>query len=134
MTLVVDASVVVAALIDNTQLGTWAEDVLRGQHLVAPGLLPFEVANVLRRLSAAGLLSGDVASLAHRDLLLMRLELVEYEVLAGRVWGLRDNLTSYDASYEALAETLGAPLATLDVKLSKAPGTTCSFQLPPTFT
>lgn len=134
MTLVVDASVVVAALIDNTQLGTWAEDVLRGQHLVAPGLLPFEVTNVLRRLSAAGHLSSDVAALAHRDLLLMRLELVAYEMLAGRVWELRDNLTSYDASYVALAEVLRVPLATLDVKLSKAPGTTCSFQLPPTFT
>jgi predicted nucleic acid-binding protein len=64
----------------------------------------------------------------------MRLELVEYEMLAGRVWELRDNLTSYDASYVALAEVLRVPLATLDVKLSKAPGTTCSFQLPPTFT
>ena len=131
MTLVVDASVVVAALVDNTQLGTWAEDVLRGQHLVAPELLPFEVANVLRRLRVAGHLSADVASLAHRDLLLMRLELVGYEALASRVWALRDNLTCYDASYVSLAETLGAPLATLDIKLSKAPGTTCSFRLPP---
>ena len=57
----------------------------------------------------------------------------DYEPLAGRAWALRDNLTSYDASYVSLAETLGAPLATLDIKLSKAPGTTCAFRLPPTF-
>lgn len=111
-----------------------SEDVLRGQHLVAPELLPFEVANVLRRLSVAGHISADVASLAHRDLLLMRVEFVEYEVLASRVWALRESLTCYDASYVSLAETLGVPLATLDIKLSKAPGTACSFQLPPTST
>ena len=131
MTLVVDASVVVALLVDSSTLGTWAEDVIRDQHIAAPELLPFEVANVLRRLSMAGHISVDVASLAHRDLLLMRLELVDYESLASRAWEFRDNLTSYDASYVALAEALGAPLATLDVRLSNAPGATCSFQLPP---
>lgn len=131
MTLVVDASVVVAALVDNTELGAWAEDVMQGQYLVAPELLPFEVANVLRRLGLAGHLSADIASLAHQDLLRMTFELVEYEALASRVWNLRDNLTSYDASYVSLAEMLAAPMATLDVKLSKAPGTTCTFLLPP---
>lgn len=131
MTLVVDASVVVAALVDSTALGAWAEDVMRSQHLVAPELLPFEVANVLRRLALAGHLSADVAALAHNDLLLMRFELAGYEALAGRVWQLRDNLTSYDASYVALAEMLDAPVATLDAKLSTAPGHNCTFVLPP---
>ncbi len=134
MTLVVDASVVVAALIDTTELGSWAEDALRGQHLVAPALLPFEVANIVHRLSAAGQLSVDVAALAHRDLLLMPIELVGYEPLAIRAWDLRDTLTAYDASYVAVAEMLAAPLATLDLRLSKAPGTRCSFQLPPKIT
>jgi predicted nucleic acid-binding protein len=31
-----------------------------------------------------------------------------------RVWQLRANLTSYDAAYVALAETLGLALVTLD--------------------
>ena len=130
MTLVVDASVIVAALVDDSPVGTWAETALRGQHLVAPALLPFEVANVLRRLGTAGHLSDEVASLAHRDLTQMRIDLVDYEPLANRVWDLRGNLTSYDASYVALAEAGTAPLATLDVKLANAPGPECSFLTP----
>ncbi|MCA1702703.1 MAG: type II toxin-antitoxin system VapC family toxin [Actinobacteria bacterium] len=68
MTLVVDASVVVAALIDGGQDGTWAEALLDSGALAAPHLLPVEVANVLRRAALAGEISGDAASLAHSDL------------------------------------------------------------------
>lgn len=131
MTVVVDASVVVAALVDNTALGRWAEEVIQGRNLVAPSLLPFEVANILRRLSAAGHFSADVAALAHRDLLRMNIQLVDYEAVADRVWALRDNFTCYDASFVALAEILDAPVATLDQKMAKAPGTSCEFLLPP---
>jgi len=38
---------------------------------------------------------------------------------------LRNNLTSYDAWYVALAEALGCPLATLDKRLVRAAGPTC---------
>ncbi len=131
MTLVVDASFVVAALVDTSATGTWAERTLRGQHLVAPALLPFEVSNVLRRLGSAGHLSADVASLAQNDLVLLSIELVDYEPLASRVWQLRDNLTSYDASYVALAELVDAPLATPDAKIANATTTNCQFLLPP---
>jgi predicted nucleic acid-binding protein len=42
--------------------------------------------------------------------------------LAARIWDLRENLTAYDAAYVALAETLGAPLITMDARLAQAPG------------
>jgi predicted nucleic acid-binding protein len=40
-------------------------------------------------------------------------------------------LTSYEAWYVALAEFLGAKLATLDARLALAPGPRCGFCLPP---
>jgi len=47
------------------------------------------------------------------------------------VWDLRTNVTAYDAWYVALAETLGAKLATLDTRLSRATGPRCGFTSPP---
>lgn len=130
MTLVVDASVVVAALVDSGPDGRWAEEILLSDHLAAPHLMPVEVGNVLRRASQSGELSPDVASLAHGDLEALRVELYPYVPLAARVWDLRDNLTLYDAWYVATAEFTGARLATLDRRLAKAAGPRCEFVLP----
>jgi predicted nucleic acid-binding protein len=131
MTVVVDASVVVAALVDGGRDGAWAESLLAAEDLVAPHLMPVEVANILRRASMARDLSADVAALAHRDLLELRVGLFAYEPFAMRVWDLRDTVTAYDAWYVALAETLGIELATLDRKLARAGGPRCGFRLPP---
>ncbi len=121
MTLVVDASVVVAALVDTGRAGTWAESLLTSDSLAAPHLMPVEVANILRRAVAAGEVSSDVATLAHADLVALRVELFPYRPFAERVWELRENVTAYDAWYVALAESLGARLATLDAKLAGPP-------------
>jgi predicted nucleic acid-binding protein len=129
MTLVVDASAVVAALVDTGPSGTWAEGLLTPT-LVAPQLLHAEVANVLRRAAGAGDITDDVASLAHADLVDLRVELVPYEPVAARVWELRHNLTAYDAWYVAVAELIDAPLATLDERQAAAPGPRCEFQTP----
>ena len=131
MTLVVDASLVVSALVDGGVTGSWAESLLAGEPLSAPHLMPVEVANILRRAAAAGEISADVAAMAHADLLDLRVELFPYGPFAARVWQLRDNLTSYDAWYVALAEFLGSPVATLDLKLARAPGPRCAFETPP---
>ncbi len=83
MTLVVDASLVVAALVDSGPVGTWAEGCLaRRWHLAAPHLLPVEVANILRRAVLAGELSADTASLAHGELAGLRVALYPYAPLA----------------------------------------------------
>lgn len=132
MTLVVDASLVVAALIDTGADGTWADAVLGSDALAAPHLLPVEVANVLRRAMLAGDVSADSASLAHADLLKLRVDLFVYEPFAERVWALRDSTSAYDGWYVALAESLGAPLATLDGRLTRSPGARCRFLTPGT--
>ena len=131
MTLVVDATVVVAALVDGGETGRWAEHVLLSDHLAAPHLMPVEVANILRRSSHGGEVSRDSASMAHTDLLDLRVDLVPYAIVAPRAWELRDTVTLYDAWYVALAEALDAQLATLDRRLSRAPGPQCGFVVPP---
>jgi len=127
VTVVVDASAVAAALVDSGRDGEWGLQLLRSEHLAAPHLLPVETANILRRASLAGEIAAEVASLAHGDLLELRVALFPYEPFADRVWELRENLTAYDAWYVAVAESLGAPLATLDARLRSAPGIRCSF-------
>lgn len=131
MTLVVDASVVVAALVDTGPAGTWAESQLVSAPLSAPHLMPVEVVNVLRRLARAGEVSGDVASLAHAELRSLQVSLFPYALVAQRVWELRENLTAYDAWYVALAESFGAPLATLDARLPNVPGLNCEVIVGP---
>jgi predicted nucleic acid-binding protein len=56
--------------------------------------------------------------------------LVGYASVADRVWELRRTVTAYDACYVALAELLDAPLATLDVRLARAPGLRCQVITP----
>jgi predicted nucleic acid-binding protein len=128
--LVLDASAAVALLVDAGPDGTWAEQVLAGEQLLAPHLMLVEAANILRRAAARGEISADAAALAHADLLALRVDLFPYEPFAPRVWELRENITAYDAWYVALAEALGAKLATLDGALCRAPGPRCGFLTP----
>lgn len=129
MTLVVDASTVVAALVDSGTDGRWAESVLTSDSLAAPHLMMAEASNILRRSALAGAISAEQASLAYSDLLDLRVELFPFAPFATRIWDLRGNVTCYDAWYVALAEALNAPLATLDARLAKAPGPRCQFRV-----
>lgn len=127
MTIIVDASVVLAALTTQGPVGRWAEQQLADNDLVAPEHVYVEVANVLRRAEVAGQLDTTAASLAFADLQRLPLRTVPFSPIAPRVWALRSNLTAYDAAYVATAEALDVSLATLDMKLVKAPGPTCEF-------
>ena len=127
--LVVDASAVVAALVDNGPEGVWGRSLLT-EELAAPHLLPAEATDTLRRTVLARDLSVDEANLIHAELVRLPLRLYPYHPYAERVWELRHNVTAYDAWYVALAEALDAELATLDRRLARSKGPRCRFLTP----
>lgn len=129
---VCDASALVALLLDGGPDGCWVTEALAGFDLLAPSLVAFESANVIRRHELAGLVSADQAAQAHADLLDLAIECWPYQILASRAWELRRNLSSYDASYVALAELTGATLVTLDRRISRAPDLRCTIATPMT--
>ena len=130
MTVVADASVLVAVLVDSGREGKWSEDAVAERSLAGPELALAEASNILRRLEQARKISRLEANSAHRDLLRLDLELFPFAPFADRVWALRNNLSSYDAWYVALAEVLNCPLVTIDRKLSRASGPRCEILVP----
>ncbi len=132
MTLVVDASVFVAALLDTGIAGQWAESLIASETIVAPELAMVETTNILRRLERAKEISSLEANLVQRDFMHLDIQLFPYSPFAERIWALRNNITSYDAWYVALAEALDCRLATLDQKLVHSNGAHCSFLSLPT--
>lgn len=136
MTVVVDASVLAAAVAHIGPHGTWSEAAVAeatraGRALAGPQIVLPEATNVLRRLELAEGIESSEASLARHDLLALKIELFPFEPLADRAWELRHNLTIYDGWYVALAEKLSRPLLTLDQRLARASGPTCRIITPP---
>jgi predicted nucleic acid-binding protein len=130
VSIVVDSSVIVAALIDTGPDGIWAEEVIDDQVPYAPELVHVEVTNVLRRLERAKEITTAEANGAQEDLTQLEIEQFPFEPFSGRTWELRHTVTSYDAWYVAVAEELGYPLATLDRRLAKTVGPRCKFLTP----
>ena len=130
MSVVIDASVLVAAAVDSGPIGEWAEQVLAHRSLHAPELILVEATNILRRLERAKKLTSPEAAAAHRDQMNLDIEVYSFAPVSDRVWELRHTLTSYDAWYVAVAEALELPLATLDSRLARANGPTCRFLTP----
>jgi predicted nucleic acid-binding protein len=127
---VCDASALVALLLDSGPDGTWVTDQLSGRDLAAPSLIAYETANIIRRHERAALIGPDQAVQAHADLLDLPVEHWPYDLLAPRAWELRHNLSSYDASYVALAELIAATLITLDTRIAAARGVRCPVHTP----
>ena len=126
-----DASVLVALLVDGGPAGEWATSVLiPATDLLAPHLALFEAASILRRHQLAQIITADQAAQAHADLLDLPIDLWPYELLARRAWQLRENLSTYDGSYVALAEMTETMLVTLDARIARAPGFTCVIASP----
>ena len=126
---VIDASATFGALTTGSRHSPWARGVLDIGDLVAPHVLLLEVAQIARKAVHRRELDPERAwKVIHYAKGLI--ELVPHAPLMHRIWALRDNVSSYDAAYVALAEFLGAPLATLDSRLRQSPGPTCEFLSP----
>ncbi|WP_441580841.1 type II toxin-antitoxin system VapC family toxin [Corynebacterium variabile] len=127
--IVVDAGVLVSALLDDHADGDLARTRLRGEALHAPELIYPEVLSVIRRQVRSGKVDAQRAVLAVDDLAAVPLRVASHRSLIPRVWDLPDNLSSYDALYIALAETLDCPLLTIDTRMAHAPGIRCACEL-----
>ncbi len=128
--IVVDASVLANALADDQLDGEVARDrLLRAGDLAAPDLVDVETVSVLRRRWLAGHLTARRFSAAVDDL--EDLDLTRFPTLAlmRRAYELRSNVTTYDATYIALAEQLDCTLLTADTRLARAPGVRCPIDV-----
>ena len=114
--IVIDASAMVEALVGRDA----DEELLQAlsADLDAPHLLDVEVLSVLRGLHLGGKLGLEEAEQARMDHFAFTITRHETAPMAERIWQLRHQFTSYDASYVALAEALHAPLWTCDAKLA----------------
>jgi predicted nucleic acid-binding protein len=127
--LVVDASVVAPVVADGGPDGVRYRQRLIGEQIAAPDLLRVEVMAVIRRQHYVGAIDLTEAQQAVMDLLDLPIAVYPTAPLLPRSWQLRDNLTTYDACYIALAETLGCSLLTADTRLARAPGTRCPVEV-----
>jgi predicted nucleic acid-binding protein len=123
--IVLDASAMVEALVgrapDEELLNALSGDV------DAPHLLDVEVLSVLQGLLRGRKLDTPTADQARVDHCAFTITRHETAPLADRIWQLRHQFTSYDASYLALAEALQAPLYTCEAKLA-SPGHNASVR------
>lgn len=123
---VVDASIIVEATVGRGTTRLAARAALR-QPLAAPELIDLEVTSALRRAVHQRRLEIDEADAAIRGLTtLPGLSRFTHVPLLPRIWELRDSISTYDASYVALAEALGIPLVTADRRLARAAEPYCS--------
>ncbi|TYB98771.1 type II toxin-antitoxin system VapC family toxin [Micromonospora sp. WP24] len=128
--IVVDASVLADALIDDGPVGDAARAELTGDpHWAAPSHLLLEVMSVIRGKVLGGKLGLARAQEAIDTLPSLVIDEVDIATLLDRMWQLRGNVTAYDAAYVAAAELLACPFVTGDGRLAKASGVRCEFRL-----
>jgi predicted nucleic acid-binding protein len=127
--IVVDASILASALVDDGEDGHLARGYIVFEHLFAPEIIDLEVTSVIRRCLRSGSFKPHRADQAIKSLADLPLKRVAHRPLIPRIWELRNNLTPYDAAYVALAEAIKAPLVTSDKALTKAPGIRCEIKL-----
>jgi predicted nucleic acid-binding protein len=122
---VVDASALVDAILDARRFAAR----IATYRLHAPVTIDAEVVQwvrkrwLLKQLSDRNAEAAIEAFQAH--------PIIRYAIvpLVGRMWAIRQNVTAYDASYVALAESLNIPLITRDRRLAHSSGHTARIEL-----
>ncbi|SDX66504.1 Predicted nucleic acid-binding protein, contains PIN domain [Modestobacter sp. DSM 44400] len=127
--IVADASVLVAALLDEGSAGALARERLLAHDVHVPELADVEVLSAVRRRVLSGAVASERGAGALQDYAELILGRFPHLPLLARAWQLRDGVSAYDAIYVALAEVLEVPLVTADRRLSRAPGLRCEIDL-----
>ncbi len=119
--IVIDASALLEVLLDLPAAAPIKTLIIAPREtLHAPHLLDIELAQVIRRFEAHGVIDGERGRAALDDLAIFPLQRYPHHQLLPFIWRARKNLTAYDAAYVALAEVLDAPLLTRDRHLAAA--------------
>jgi predicted nucleic acid-binding protein len=126
--IVVDASVILPGLFGDGE----SRDLLAREDVHVPHLADAELVQALRANVRRGAIPVAVAERGLSRWAALGVRRHGSELLIGRVWALRDALSAYDATYVALAELLGCPLATGDRAIARARGLGCEVVAPST--
>jgi predicted nucleic acid-binding protein len=129
MRFVLDASVALLWLVPQSNFAgvdyaNVSLNALKESQALVPSLWPLEIANVVAKLEAKGIVTE--ADSQRFIALLSRLNIVTDQATASHALGdtlniaRRHKLSAYDAAYLELALRTGLPLATLDAHLAKA--------------
>jgi predicted nucleic acid-binding protein len=120
--LVLDTSAVLHAIVHRPAHPGLLARLRDEDEITAPHVIDLQVLEALRGLVRGRRISGDQAADARVDFGALSITRYAHGALSDRIWELRHNMTSYDAAYVALAETLDCPLVTSDRRLAKASG------------
>jgi predicted nucleic acid-binding protein len=125
--IVVDASAVLEPPLQSPAAAGIEQRLLQeALPLHAPHVIDLEATQVLRRYAATGQIEAARCRQALDALRDFSLRRYPRDVLLGRVWELRHNLTAY----VAFAEALNATLLTRDRRRAAAPGHHARIELP----
>ena len=127
--LVVDAACLFEVVTGGPHSETIRERMEVDSDHVAPHIVDVEVFGVIRQKFLAGQLDRTLAAQAVQDTASWGGERFDHRPFLDRAWALRDTVRGWDAMYVALAEALDATLITLDARLSRAEGPTCSIEV-----
>lgn len=130
----VDASILIRLLVggdDSERVAElWSEWKTNRQQLIAPSLMPYEVANVLHQYVRHGSLKPDKAANALRIALSLNIQLYRDSALHTQAANLARELdlpATYDAHYLALAQQMSAIFWTADQRLVRMAGSSLDF-------
>lgn len=124
MNVVIDASALIESLLTD-------DVVLPGDAVWhAPHVIDVEVVSSFRRLARTDRLPLSAAREALELMLGFEIRRHALRRLLPRMWDFRHDITPTDASYVALAESLGFPLVTTDHRLARTATRYCDVITP----
>ncbi|MEX2555958.1 MAG: type II toxin-antitoxin system VapC family toxin [Actinomycetota bacterium] len=116
----IDASAA-AEVLFRTPLGERALDLIGREVVVAPELIDAEVISFIRRKTLQGIVSPQRAGEAVDMLIAWPFARLSHRPLLVAAFGLRDNVSAYDALYVGAAVAVDGEIITADGPLARAP-------------